>query len=71
MSRATLFAASLLALAISALRWGLPTRFEGSIGPVAYDSASHLFRVPVTAGTGGSANIRIATSPRGTKPPKR
>ncbi len=32
---------------------------EGSIGPVAYDSATHLFRVPVMAGNGGSATIRM------------
>ena len=44
---------------------------EGSIGPVAYDATSHLFRVPVTAGTGGSASIRISTLPRGVKPPRR
>jgi hypothetical protein len=44
---------------------------EGSIGPVTYDDASHLFRVPVTAGTGGSASIRIETSPRAVKPPRR
>jgi hypothetical protein len=44
---------------------------EGSIGPVTYDETSQLFRVPVMAGTGGSASIRIATSPRGWKPPHR
>jgi hypothetical protein len=44
---------------------------EGSIGLVAYDSETHLFRVPVVAGTGGSASIRIETSPRGAKPSRR
>jgi hypothetical protein len=42
---------------------------EGSIGTVTYDETSHLFQVPVMAGTGSSASIRIATSPR--KPPRR
>jgi hypothetical protein len=32
---------------------------EGAIGPVAYDSTTHLFRVPVMAGSGGSATIRV------------
>jgi hypothetical protein len=32
---------------------------EGSIGPVAYDSTTHLFRVQVTVGSGSSATIRI------------
>ena len=32
---------------------------EGSIGTVAYDSSTHLFRVPVLAGSGGSATVRI------------
>jgi hypothetical protein len=44
---------------------------EGSIGPVTYDDTSRLFRVPVMPGTAGSASIRIATSPRGVKPPHR
>ena len=44
---------------------------EGSIGPVTYDDTSHLFRVPVTAGTGGGASIRIEVSPSGMKPPHR
>ena len=44
---------------------------EGSIGPVTYDDTSHLFRVPVMAGTGGSASIRIEASPCGMKPPQR
>jgi hypothetical protein len=41
---------------------------EGSIGPMTYDETSHLFRVPVMAGTGGSASIRIETSPHRVKP---
>jgi hypothetical protein len=44
---------------------------EGSVGQVTYDDTSHLFRVPVKAGTGGSASIRISTLPRGVKPPNR
>ena len=32
---------------------------EGSVGPVTYNDATHLFRVPVMAGNGNSANIRI------------
>ena len=32
---------------------------EGSIGQVAYDGATHLFRVPVMPGKGGSATIRM------------
>ena len=44
---------------------------EGSIGPVTYDGTSHLFRVPVTAGTGGSASIRISTLPPCVKPSHR
>jgi hypothetical protein len=41
---------------------------EGSVGLVAYDSATHLFRVPVTVGKAGSATIRIQSPmqrPRG------
>jgi hypothetical protein len=38
---------------------------KGTIGPVAYDSGTHLFRVPVTAGEGGSATIRLESQPRG------
>jgi hypothetical protein len=47
---------------------------EGSIGPVTYDGSTHLFRVPVMAGTGSSATIRIQASlpPVGRgKPPRR
>jgi hypothetical protein len=32
---------------------------EGSIGQVVYNDSTHLFRVPVTAGSSGSATIRI------------
>ena len=39
---------------------------EGSIGPVTYDEATHLFRVPVMAGNSGSATIRAQKPlPRG------
>jgi hypothetical protein len=41
---------------------------QGSIGMVAYDNATHLFRVPVMAGTGGSASIRIEASQPGVNP---
>lgn len=41
---------------------------EGSIGPVTYDDTSHLFRVPLTAGTGSSASIWIVASPRRVRP---
>src|SRR5450759_581437 len=34
----------------------------GAGGPVAYDTSTHLFRVPVMAGTGSSATIRIQPS---------
>ena len=47
---------------------------EGSIGPVTYDDSTHLFRVPVMAGTGSSATIRIqaSLSPVGRgRPPRR
>ena len=40
-----------------------------SVGPVTYDAATHLFRVPVTAGNNRSATIRIqplaGVGPRG------
>jgi hypothetical protein len=32
---------------------------EGSIGPVNYNDSTHLFRIPVMAGSAGSATIRI------------
>jgi hypothetical protein len=35
-----------------------------SIGQLTYDASTHLFRVPVMAGTGHSATIRIQASPR-------
>jgi hypothetical protein len=44
---------------------------EGSIGPVAYDTSTHLFRVPVMAGNGSSATIRIQPSRIGVTPPRR
>jgi hypothetical protein len=37
---------------------------EGSIGPVTYDGSTHLFRVPVTAGTSSSAAIQVQASLR-------
>jgi hypothetical protein len=42
---------------------------EGSIGQVAYNDSTHLFRVPVMAGKSGSATIRIQASRLGVKPP--
>jgi hypothetical protein len=44
---------------------------EGSIGAVTYDDTTRLFRVPVMAGTGGSASIRVETSAGAVKPPHR
>jgi hypothetical protein len=44
---------------------------EGEIGPVAYDNTTHLFRVPVMAGNGSTASIRIETSQLRAKPPRR
>ena len=44
---------------------------DGSIGPVAYDESTHLFRVPVMAGNGSSATIRIQASRLAVKPPRR
>ena len=35
---------------------------EGSVGPVAYDDTTHLFRVPVMPGKTGSATIRVQNS---------
>ena len=32
---------------------------DGSIGQVIYNESTHLFRVPVMAGSGGSATIRM------------
>ena len=44
---------------------------DGSIGQVAYDNSTHLFRVPVMAGNSSSATIRIQASGLGVKPPRR
>ena len=44
---------------------------EGEIGPVAYDNTTHLFRVPVMAGNGSSASIRIEASQLRVKPARR
>jgi hypothetical protein len=35
---------------------------QGSIGPVAYDETTHLFRVPVMPGKTGTATIRVQDS---------
>src|ERR1019366_7827158 len=44
---------------------------DGLTGPVAYDSATHLFRVPVMAeGGSGSATIRIEASQLSGKSPR-
>src|SRR5450759_2156931 len=44
---------------------------DGSIGPVAYDNSTHLFRVPVMAGNSNLSLIRIQASRLGVKPPRR
>jgi hypothetical protein len=38
---------------------------------VAYDNTTHLFRVPVMAGNGSSASIRIEASQLRVKPARR
>jgi hypothetical protein len=44
---------------------------KGSIGQVTYDDSTHLFRVPVMAGDGGtSATIQIQTARRGIRAPR-
>jgi hypothetical protein len=68
------FAEGETSLAITGYSPVVPTvqAMEGSIGQVAYNEATHLFRVPVTAGEGHSATIQIETARlRVKRPPRR